>query len=184
MGRNADIEEFFKPRLHFFNFFFSFMRPIFLLWFVHKLFILHSNCFPNHRIRLERSASISLLGFPAMNTKRISQGSCQNLFPSPIPLPGWGHWSCQHWWRCRPGQCRTVCFPLALSRLLFSRTSIVRTHVSSLGKTWCLTFVQSQQNERKRRKSPTPTPFCNSALYAKPVCTVQLGTDALLLFLT
>lgn len=56
MGRNAHFEEFFKPRLRSFNF-----CPVFL---PQTLFIFHSNCFPDHRIRLERSAP-SNAHFPA-----------------------------------------------------------------------------------------------------------------------
>lgn len=64
---------------------------------------------------------------------------------------------------------------LALNWLFLPHTSMVQTHLSSLGKTWCSTFAQSQQNERRRRRSPTPTAFSSFAPYAKPACTVLLS---------
>lgn len=117
---------------------------------------------------------ISLLGFPAMNTKRISWGSCRNLFPSwlspsppmgPLVLPTlvamqtWPVWDC-------------LLLSGSEQAVFLSHTSIVQTHVSSLGKTWCSTFSRSQQNERKKKtKKPNPhhvlqfCSVCKTCLY-------------------
>lgn len=153
------------------------------------LFIFHSNCFPNHRIILEKSAS-SDVNFPARFPSHehwgyLEEAAETSLHLRSLLLPWWDHWSCQHQWQCRPGWRGSTRSSLALNRLFFSHTSTLKTHRSSLGKTWFSTFAPSQRNERKGRKSPTPlSTFSSFALYAKPVCTVLLSASALLLSLT
>lgn len=125
------------------------------------LVIFHSNCFPNHRIRLEKSAS-SDVNFPAWFPSHdhcgyLEEAAETSSRPSSLLLPWWDHRSCQHQWQCRPGWWGSARSSLALNRLFFSCISTVQTHGSSLGKTWFSTFAPSQQNERKGRKSPTPS---------------------------